>query len=34
VGGSGTVPGAAGNTLKDTEPGGIYVAGGKLTIHG
>jgi hypothetical protein len=30
----GTVAGAAGSSSKDTDPGGIFVAGGKLTIKG
>jgi hypothetical protein len=33
AGASGTAAGANGSTKKDTHSGGIYVAGGKITIN-
>jgi hypothetical protein len=33
VGAAGTAAGANGSTKKDTYPGGIYVAGGSITIN-
>jgi hypothetical protein len=32
-GAAGTLPGAAGSSSKDTDPGGIYIGGGKVTFH-
>jgi hypothetical protein len=32
-GATGTVAGASGSNLPDTYSGGIYVVGGKITIH-